>query len=327
MRNSAGSSPKGGAMNSRRSPPSTIPAARARIPDPQAVKTFTDSKLVWDEVRDEKKSMTFELYRKCLALRRLEAAFRPASRDTWHVEALEMGVGALRIKGVASDWLLLFDLEGGHTGSLAEEWICKPRGPEGWAVVLSTNEKQFGGTGVVRLRFRGKPGALQPAGTGRPPIMSEHPKRHLPVPVQQGLHLRPGGGRLPITCASLASRTFMPRLTSRHRPAARTGMMSRIITRSIRRSVRGRITTAYVEALKRNGLGQIVDFVPNHMGIGPLNPYWMDVLENGRGSQLRELLRHRLASAQGGAGGQGLAPHPGRPIRAGARKRGIEAQF
>jgi (1->4)-alpha-D-glucan 1-alpha-D-glucosylmutase len=42
---------------------------------------------------------------------------------------------------------------------------------------------------------------------------------------------------------------------------------------------------AFVAALKRNGLGQIVDFVPNHMGIGPLNPYWMDVLENGRGSK------------------------------------------
>jgi len=42
---------------------------------------------------------------------------------------------------------------------------------------------------------------------------------------------------------------------------------------------------AYVAALKQNGLGQIVDFVPNHMGIGTLNPYWMDVLENGRGSR------------------------------------------
>jgi (1->4)-alpha-D-glucan 1-alpha-D-glucosylmutase len=42
---------------------------------------------------------------------------------------------------------------------------------------------------------------------------------------------------------------------------------------------------AFVAALKQNGLGQIVDFVPNHMGIGSLNPYWMDVLENGRGSK------------------------------------------
>jgi (1->4)-alpha-D-glucan 1-alpha-D-glucosylmutase len=42
---------------------------------------------------------------------------------------------------------------------------------------------------------------------------------------------------------------------------------------------------AFVAALQQNGLGQIVDFVPNHMGIGPLNPYWMDVLENGQGSK------------------------------------------
>jgi len=42
---------------------------------------------------------------------------------------------------------------------------------------------------------------------------------------------------------------------------------------------------AFAAALKQQGLGQIVDFVPNHMGIGPLNPYWMDVLENGRGSK------------------------------------------
>ena len=42
---------------------------------------------------------------------------------------------------------------------------------------------------------------------------------------------------------------------------------------------------AYIAALHANGLSQIVDFVPNHMGIGPLNPYWMDVLENGQGSR------------------------------------------
>jgi maltooligosyltrehalose trehalohydrolase len=123
-------------------------AARARIPDPQDPKSFLDSKLVWDELGDEKKSRTLELYRKCLALRRQQAAFRPESREIWYAEALALGVGALRFKGAASDWLLLFDLEGGHHGSLAEEWICRPRGPQGWRVALSTNEKQFGGTGA-----------------------------------------------------------------------------------------------------------------------------------------------------------------------------------
>jgi (1->4)-alpha-D-glucan 1-alpha-D-glucosylmutase len=37
-----------------------------------------------------------------------------------------------------------------------------------------------------------------------------------------------------------------------------------------------------VEALKANGLGQILDYVPNHMSVGGSdNPYWLDVLEWG----------------------------------------------
>lgn len=39
---------------------------------------------------------------------------------------------------------------------------------------------------------------------------------------------------------------------------------------------------AMVAALKRNGLGQILDFVPNHMGVGGSdNEWWLDVLEWG----------------------------------------------
>jgi (1->4)-alpha-D-glucan 1-alpha-D-glucosylmutase len=42
---------------------------------------------------------------------------------------------------------------------------------------------------------------------------------------------------------------------------------------------------AWIAALQARGMGQIVDFVPNHMGIGePLNQWWMDVLENGPSS-------------------------------------------
>ncbi|HWK45811.1 MAG TPA: malto-oligosyltrehalose synthase [Stellaceae bacterium] len=41
---------------------------------------------------------------------------------------------------------------------------------------------------------------------------------------------------------------------------------------------------ALVEALHARGLGMILDIVPNHMGIGSGNPWWMDVLEWGEAS-------------------------------------------
>src|SRR5438132_12463169 len=43
---------------------------------------------------------------------------------------------------------------------------------------------------------------------------------------------------------------------------------------------------AFVETLQAHGLGQILDTVPNHMGIGTNdNPWWNDVLENGPASR------------------------------------------
>ena len=42
---------------------------------------------------------------------------------------------------------------------------------------------------------------------------------------------------------------------------------------------------ALVAELHARNMGQVLDFVPNHMGIGePLNQWWMDVLENGPSS-------------------------------------------
>ncbi|MGI8481712.1 MAG: malto-oligosyltrehalose synthase, partial [Chthoniobacterales bacterium] len=42
---------------------------------------------------------------------------------------------------------------------------------------------------------------------------------------------------------------------------------------------------AWATELRAHGMGQILDFVPNHMGVGePLNLWWSDVLENGPSS-------------------------------------------
>ena len=41
---------------------------------------------------------------------------------------------------------------------------------------------------------------------------------------------------------------------------------------------------ALIDALHANGMGLILDFVPNHMGIGSDNPWWLDILEWGQDS-------------------------------------------
>ena len=42
---------------------------------------------------------------------------------------------------------------------------------------------------------------------------------------------------------------------------------------------------AWLDAIKRHGLGLVLDVVPNHMGImGNQNPWWNDVLQNGQAS-------------------------------------------
>jgi (1->4)-alpha-D-glucan 1-alpha-D-glucosylmutase len=45
----------------------------------------------------------------------------------------------------------------------------------------------------------------------------------------------------------------------------------------------------FVETLHRHGMGQILDIVPNHMGVmGADNTWWLDVLENGEASNYAE---------------------------------------
>lgn len=123
------------------------PETRARIPDPQSMETFQSSKLDWGELDKQSKLQTLELYRACLALRNSEPAFRPTSRDAWEVKEVGDGIGALRLKGGSADWLVLFDLTGGHEASLKDEPICSPSSRGTWTVVLSTNEQRFGGNG------------------------------------------------------------------------------------------------------------------------------------------------------------------------------------
>ncbi len=125
------------------------PHARRKIPNPQKVETFEASKLRWEELREKNRAPVLELYRACLALRKAELAFRPQNRDRFQVEELQWGVGAMRLKDDDGDWLLLCDVTGGHGGSLQEEWVCEVKPGRQWSVVLSSNERRFGGSGPI----------------------------------------------------------------------------------------------------------------------------------------------------------------------------------
>ncbi len=47
----------------------------------------------------------------------------------------------------------------------------------------------------------------------------------------------------------------------------------------------------FIDELRRHEMGQILDIVPNHMGVmGSDNAWWLDVLENGEASEYAEFL-------------------------------------
>ena len=66
-------------------------------------------------------------------------------------------------------------------------------------------------------------------------------------------------------------------------------------------------------------MGLLLDFVPNHMGVGSDNPWWLDVLEWGPLSPYADLLRHRLGGERARRARQGDPAGARRSVRQGAR--------
>jgi (1->4)-alpha-D-glucan 1-alpha-D-glucosylmutase len=70
---------------------------------------------------------------------------------------------------------------------------------------------------------------------------------------------------------------------------------------------------ALAAAAKARGLGIILDHVPNHMGIGPGNGWWWDVLAKGRESRFKGHFDIDWQAAAGATPGRVLLPVLGRP--------------
>ena len=115
------------------------PTSLTRIPDPQAERTFLDSKLDWSELGDPRHAQTVALYREFLALRRLSAQWR----KHWRADLIDDVLVALSFGEAEGKWryLLLVDLTGGH----ALPALPPPVGSTTWRPLLSSNETRFGG--------------------------------------------------------------------------------------------------------------------------------------------------------------------------------------
>ncbi|HEX6371916.1 MAG TPA: malto-oligosyltrehalose trehalohydrolase [Longimicrobium sp.] len=142
------------------------PAVRERIPDPQAVSTFQDSKVRWDEAGRMPHAGVLALYRELLRLRRAHPALRRRDRESFAVAALgEHGI-ALRRAGVDGRALLLVvSLQGALTADLGA--MEETRAPaDRWELLLSTEEARFGGEAEGELVRLSPEGRLEMDGAG-----------------------------------------------------------------------------------------------------------------------------------------------------------------
>ena len=139
------------------------PAARERIPDPQALETFKRSRLDWGERERMPHAGVLALYRELLGLRHAHPALRRRDRDSFAVAALGPDALALRRTGVDGRALLLvvsFD------GPLDVDLAAREETAGAWRLMLSTEEARFGGQSEGPLATLSVDGRLQMNGTG-----------------------------------------------------------------------------------------------------------------------------------------------------------------
>ncbi|PWU10276.1 MAG: malto-oligosyltrehalose trehalohydrolase [Verrucomicrobia bacterium] len=119
------------------------------IPDPQADTSFLQSKLQWAESEQGEHAQVCALYSECLHLRKKIGALRPVGREGWSVKSLPWGAGTIHYLSQKTEYLTVFDLLGNHAGPLET-----PGGE--WAILLSTEEKRFGGDQKIDFDPLGK---------------------------------------------------------------------------------------------------------------------------------------------------------------------------
>jgi hypothetical protein len=117
------------------------------IPDPQDEKTFANSKLRWEELKDPQHAQILRLYREFLVLRQTQRGSGVLSREDYSVLELDDGIVAILFGSAAEyNFAVLTDLVGGHDQRALDDKRIAPGLGRDWKSILSSNEKRFGGT-------------------------------------------------------------------------------------------------------------------------------------------------------------------------------------
>ncbi len=120
------------------------PEKRDRIPDPQALKTFTDSKLNWSETEQLSHRQVLALYGDFLRFRQTE--LRDRRRRRWRVVQVSDTAIALRYRrGKKGDILILVQLLANDSRIELASTLLQPTAGRTWRSGLSSNEQIYGG--------------------------------------------------------------------------------------------------------------------------------------------------------------------------------------
>ncbi len=124
------------------------------VPDPQALETFTRSKLDWSELTHPAHAPVLAFYRDCLAQRAEILEGSGFRRDTWSVVALERAIALRYHAEDRPHALLLCSLWGGAHVHFADHELLRPPPGTAWQAVLdsrSSDSKARGGIEAVEL--------------------------------------------------------------------------------------------------------------------------------------------------------------------------------
>jgi len=120
------------------------PAKRALIPDPQALVTFTKSKLDWAEPERQPYRETLRLYRDFLRFRKTNLTDR--RRGRWQIEQVSTRTIAIRYRRQSGgDILIVAQLVANDAALELENDLLRPAKGRTWEFAISTNAPIYGG--------------------------------------------------------------------------------------------------------------------------------------------------------------------------------------